>query len=161
MKEVQLTQGYVALVDDEDFESVSKHCWHIRKSSNGRTVYARAYLQPSAVSKKQTAMHQYLTGKVDMDHKDGNGLNNQRSNLRVATRSQQVANGSLRNTNTSGFKGVSWHKQVNLWRAYIVVGAKQKHLGCYTSKEEAAKAYDVAALQIFGEFAKLNYPSPA
>ena len=156
MKEVKLTQGYVALVDDEDFERVTLHKWHAIKSTNGRTVYAR-----TRIGKTYPRMHQFLTNELDTDHHDGNGLNNQRNNLRKATRSQQVANGSIRNTNTSGFKGVSWHKQINLWRAYIVVGAKQKHLGCYANREEAARAYDVAALQIFGEFAKLNYPSPA
>lgn len=159
MKEVQLTQGYIALVDDEDYERVSKYSWHIHRSHNHKTVYARAYL--SKTSTKQTVMHQFLTGKLDIDHKDNNGLNNQRNNLRVATRSQQVANAGPRNTNKCGLKGVSWHKQARKWRAVIMVGAKQKYLGCYVDKEEAARAYDTAATQVFGEFAKLNYPSPA
>lgn len=93
-----------------------------------------------------------------LDHIDGNTWNNRLSNLREATTSQNLANSKTFETNTSGYKGVCWHKQHQKWRAYIVVSKKQHHLGLFTELHDAARAYRDAALKYFGEFARHNHP---
>lgn len=100
----------------------------------------------------------YMTGawpQFEIDHEDTNRANNRWSNLRPATRSQNAANTSLRSTNTSGCKGVSFYKPYNKWRAYITVAGKHKGLGYFDSKEKAAEAYTNAANDLHGEFARL------
>ncbi len=92
------------------------------------------------------------------DHIDGNGLNNRRSNLRPASNSQQVANQGVRSDNTSGYKGVTWREDRGKWEAKIQSGGKRRCLGLFDDKIEAAKVYDHAALEAFGEFAVLNFP---
>lgn len=92
-----------------------------------------------------------------IDHKNGNGLDNRLKNLRIATESENSRNQNKRRTNKSGFKGVSWGTRDNKWRSYITINGKFKSLGYYSSKEDAAKAYDKAAIKYFGEFAKTNY----
>jgi len=94
---------------------------------------------------------------VWVDHKDGNGLNNRKANLRLCTNSQNQANrnGTQRN-NTSGFNGVTWSKHDKKWRAKIMLNKKRVHLGGYYTAAEAANAYDKAAIKLFGEFARVN-----
>lgn len=104
-------------------------------------------------------MHNLLLGRVDgfeVDHCDQNGLNNQRSNLRRSTRSQNRANVSLRKDNKSGFKGVCFSERLGKWRAYIQVDGRWKQIGVFANKKEAAKAYNKEAVKHFGEFAWLN-----
>jgi AP2 domain-containing protein len=94
-----------------------------------------------------------------VDHADGNGLNNQRWNLRVATKRQQQANrGKQRNGRTSQYKGVFWDKSRERWSATIHYDHKTRYLGRYRDEEDAAHAYDLAALESFGSFARLNFP---
>lgn len=88
----------------------------------------------------------------EVDHKNGNGLDNRKCNLRIATSSQNKANTKIRRDNTSGFKGVIWHKASNKWMARVA----DKYLGLFRSKYEAAKAYNQKAKEMFGEFARLN-----
>lgn len=90
------------------------------------------------------------------DHKDGDGLNNQRSNLRVCTIQQNNRNQRPRKGCSSSYKGVCYHKQIKRWRAYIDVDRKRINLGCYGDELSAAKAYNQEAQNLFGEFAKLN-----
>lgn len=150
-------QGQVALVDDEDFEFLlSFENWFAQLDL--KTIYARTKIKGRA-----TPMHRLIVERVlryfkgDVDHKDRNGLNNQRSNLRVATASQNAANSSLRETNISGFKGVSWSKATGKWRAQIGINGTHFHLGCFNDPIEAAKAYDCAAYSTWKEFAWLNF----
>ena len=89
------------------------------------------------------------------DHKDGNGLNNAWSNIRIATHSQNGANSKIKSNNSSGFKGVSRTKNGKRWRTYITLNGKQKNLGVFDTAEEASINYELAALNIFGEFARL------
>lgn len=96
---------------------------------------------------------------VHIDHEDGEPLNCRRNNLRTATQSQNIANSKLKTTNKSGYKGVSWDKLRSKWRAQITVNYKSMYLGLFDDKEDAARAYDEAALKHFGEFARLNFPN--
>ena len=93
---------------------------------------------------------------IEIDHKNGNRLDNRISNLRLANRTQNAVWSKLRKNNTSGFRGVRWMPNRQKWVARIKVNYRYIHLGCYTNKEQAAKAYDCAAKKHFGEFAKTN-----
>jgi hypothetical protein len=141
-------------ISPEDYPLVKEHAWCAGGGGKGRrTLYAKTRISDS----KQIRMHQLILGVSNVDHRDNDGLNNRRGNLRISTQSQNVANAAARKTNKSGFKGVSWHSSNNLWRAVIMVHGKQKYLGQYADKVEAAKAYDEAALKFFGEFANTNF----
>jgi len=166
MKEIQLTKGFVALVDDEDYERINAFKWYA-KHINGQKHNAKIYGQrvsPKQVPSRETiAMHRFVMGctKGDgttIDHKDRNGLNNQRDNLRIATHSQNGQNRGKTSQNTSGFKGVCWNKVVNKWQAFIYHKKKYKCLGYFEDITKAAEAYDRAAILHFGEYAKLNFP---
>lgn len=103
-------------------------------------------------------MHKLITGFAETDHKDHDGLNNQRLNLRDATRSQNHANQQPQIKGSSRFKGVYWHKMGRKWLAQIVIKGHRHYLGLYVLEEDAARAYDQAALEAFGEYACLNPP---
>jgi hypothetical protein len=106
-------------------------------------------------------MHRLITGApagVEVDHRNGNGLDNRRSNLRLATTSQNQGNQRLSRANTSGFKGVHWDKHRAKWKASIAGDNNDKHLGHFTDPSEAAHAYDSAARLRFGRFASVNFP---
>ncbi len=146
---VPLTQGKTAIVDAED----APFNWHAQR--NKRTFYAvRGERQPSGTV-YMFRMHTELVGK-DVDHEDCNGLNNRRHNLRSANLIQQCQNRQRRSDNTSGFKGVSFHKK--RWASRISINGKRIGLGYHVVAEDAARAYDEAAREHFGEFARLNFP---
>lgn len=156
MKTIALTQGRVALVDDADFERLNQWTWCAWKHRN--TFYAQRARRVSEGKSGVVFMHQEVCCK-GADHKNGNGLDNRRSNLRPCTASQNSANQPLQKGNRSGFKGVSWQGgRLNKWTAQVQVLGKKIHLGCYSDKEDAARAYDAAAREHFGEFAQLNFP---
>lgn len=96
-----------------------------------------------------------IKGK-QIDHRDGNGLNNQIENLRLVNNQQNNCNKNKQINNSSGYKSVSWSKIANKWRAYIVLNKQQIHLGYFTEIIDAANAYNIAAIKYHGEFAKLN-----
>lgn len=156
--EVPLTRGAVAIVDLADAESVSQWSWSLWSIRNKQ--YARANVGLNNGTRRYVAMHFYLIGQKDMevDHANGDGLDNRRSNLRVCTHQQNMRNMTRLVTGSSPFKGVSWFRRDQCWRAYIVSDAKQKHLGYFVDEIEAARAYDKAAREFFGEFALLNFP---
>ena len=154
MKTIPLTQGHVALVDDEDFEGLSRYNWHARKDK--QTFYAARGTLRGGVA-RTIMMHVAISGIKNVDHIDGNGLNNQRSNLRPASASQQAANRKKSNRNSSKYKGVSWNKRLKKWMAQIKPpNKKQIYLGLFDNEELAARAYNQAAIEHFGDFAKLN-----
>lgn len=156
MKEIPLTQGKAAIVDDEDFEWLSQWKWSARKD---RSIWYAVRWQKGRMNGKRILllMHREILHPpigMETDHKDGNGLNNQRSNLRTATNSQNQQNAKHRK-GLSTFKGVSWH--VGKWQSQIRVEGKRLHLGRFSSETEAAFAYDQAAKRYFGEFARTNF----
>lgn len=163
MKEIQLSRGLVALVDDCDFEYLNQFVWWAIHPSARAWYAVRAYRDENS-ERKFIYMHREIWGvtdpAVEIDHNDHGefgGLDNRRENLRVATSSEQKRNQRVRlGPKSSRFKGVGWHTQRLKWRAYIVVDGRQKSLGLYLSEEDAALAYNRAALEVFGEFAHLN-----
>lgn len=155
MKEIELTQGYKALVDDEDFERVNSFKWHVHfKSKERKCPYAQHTYSENG-KKKTVDMHRVvlnLSGSAQVDHEDRNGLNNQRRNLRAATHSQNQHNKSTPRNNTSGHKGVSWKKDVGKWQVRIMLNSKHMHIGVYTEKQDACDAANAATLKHHGEF---------
>ena len=164
-REIPLTQGYVAIVDDEDYEWLAARSWHIQKSQRRKDGSMRLYAAGYELVDGRTkvpSMHRVILGAprgLMVDHKNGNGLDNRRENLRIATGSQNNANAPKRANCSSRFKGVSWFKNLQRWNAKIKINGRLKHLGYFTDEREAARAYDAAALEHFGEFARLNFPS--
>ena len=157
---IQLSQGKVALVDDDDYDAVSRYRWHPYRAGDkrSRTFYAKREFRADG-RRVRVLMHQFLTGLRGIDHADGNGLNNQRSNLRIASNSQQTANqAKYDGAWTSQYKGVWWAKDKKRWRARIMREGKHRHIGYFRNEVDAAKAYDVVAAELFGEFARLNFP---
>lgn len=152
---VPLTQGQTAVVDAEDYEMVSQHNWFAAKV-NRSGFYALRY---QTENRQPLAMHRSLMGvtsPISIDHVDGDTLNNRRSNLRICTNQQNQWNQKPRAGGSSKFKGVC---RVNgKWHAGIQVSMVQIGLGRFTDESDAARAYDRAALENFGEFAWLNFP---
>lgn len=160
MKEIKLTQGKVALVDDEDFEYLSQFKWQYNKNCTV-SGYARRNVRVNG-KVKSIPMHREILGlgwgnKTKVDHKDRNGLNNQKSNLRHATVTQNNCNRRLHNKHK--YRGVTFIKNggyISKWRASIVKDGRRIPLGHYKTVEEAALAYNEAAKKYQGEFAVLN-----
>jgi hypothetical protein len=154
VKEIPLTQGKVALVDDEDFERVNRFKWCATKSKYSH--YARRTL-------KSISMHRMIISApsgFDVDHINGNGLDNRRENLRICTRSQNQWNMNNVRKGSSNYKGVSWNKCALKWAAIIQKNYKTYFLGYFESEIEAAENYDAKARELFGPFAKTNFPMP-
>ena len=152
MKEIPLTKNTVALVDDEDYERLSKFKWH---NNNG---YAKRNMPILNSSNYYTFMHWEVLGCPGtsvIDHIDGNKLNNSKSNLRVCTPQQNCWNINKGIRAASGYRGV--YRNGSKWHARIKHNGKVKHLGNFNTPEEAAMTYDVAALEYRGDFAQLNY----
>lgn len=159
MKEIPLTDGKVALVDNADFEWLNQWKWHVKKKKN--TFYAsRRKYQSDTRRYKTIYMHRQILGITDSkifgEHIDHNGLNNQRNNLRTATRAQNGMNRTAKVNGTSKYLGVSWDKSRNKWIAQIRTGNKVIKLGGYHSEKEAALEYNKAALEYHKEFANPN-----
>ena len=148
----------MAIVDDEDYETLSKFKWYFAADGYARRNRKRSDLN---ILCSQIYMHKVVSehsAKQMTDHADGNKLNNVRSNLRPCTRTQNFQNKKRPKNNTSGFKGVSLHKASGLWRASLYLNGRSAYDKCFKYKMDAAKAYDEAAKRLFGEFAKLNFP---
>jgi len=155
VKEIPLTQGFVALVDDEDYARLAAFKWHAARCRDGR-VYAGRWNPDLG---RNTRMHREISGWDLTDHADGDGLNNQRSNLRRCSASDNMRNRKVARTARSQYKGLSPGRGAR-WRAFIRAGGKQRCLGTFATQEDAARAYDAAARAAFGEYAALNFPEP-
>jgi len=155
MKEIKLANNKgIALVDDEDYELVSKYKWHMLSATRR---YARAAIKIETNKYIRTLMHKLIMDtKEHIDHIDSDGLNNQRSNLRIATQSNNMMNASKQNRGSSRHKGVCWQKKNNKWTAYITLNKIRYYLGIFIDENKAAEAYNIKAEELFGEYAKLN-----
>jgi hypothetical protein len=146
---IPLTRGLFATIDAADFERVSQFKW---QAMNSRDVFY-------AVNTGKVMMHRFILGLTpndpEVDHRNRNGLDNRRENLRLATRSQQMANRRLFTQTSTGYKGVA--RRGAKFAAYI--GARRMYLGLFPTAEAAALAYDAKAVELFGEFACLNLPA--
>jgi hypothetical protein len=152
---LQLTKGFNTLIDEEDFERVGRLKWIVQPSLH--VFYARRTERVGVNRRRLAILHRVLLDApkgMDVDHRNGDGLDNRKANLRLATHSQNHQNRRMRPKGRSRFKCVSL--QGNTWRAYISVAGRLKDLGRFTSEEDAARAYDVAAREHFGEFACTN-----
>jgi hypothetical protein len=156
-KEIQLTQGKVAIVDDEDYEYLNQWKWYANKLMG--KFYA---VRNNRINKKHVGsliMHRILmkTPKdLIVDHINGNTLDNRKCNLRNCTYSQNSQNQKISIKNTSGYKGVYYQKRDNNWRVIIKCNNIRIHIGIFECIIDAAKAYNAAALKYHGEFANLN-----
>lgn len=156
MKEIQLTGGYKTVVDDDDYEKFSKYRWYYQKI--GKVVYARGQDK----DKKFFYLHRSIMRNpkgVNVDHINRNGLDNRKSNLRIATKSQNGCNRGPDSDNTTGYKGVIFHK--GKWRkkrfiAQITKDKKIHRIGYFLTAKEAAIAWNKAAIKYHGEFAYQN-----
>lgn len=142
----------LVMVDDEDYNYLSKFNWHVSKDK-----CVASWL--GSKNNKRILIHRFIMNPPDnmeIDHIDGNRLNNQKSNLRLATSSQNKCNRGARKDCKSGYKGVSWHKQNNKWSVRIMTDGKYLSLGLYDDIKEAALAYNNASKKYHGEFAFMN-----
>lgn len=144
--EIKLTQGKSTIIDDEDFERVSKHKWHI-------TAYGYA-------KTNKVWLHRLIIncpkGKF-VDHINRDKLDNRKENLRICTYQNNLRNQNKRKACSSGFKGVSWDKQMKQWRVDITLNYKKIFIGLFKQENHAAMAYDINAKVLFGEFVKTNF----
>ena len=155
----QKASGRIALVDDADYDLVMQYRWNVLERDRPGHWPIGPYATSNLPDYGTTIlMHKLITGWPQTDHRDHNGLNNQRDNLRRATGSQNLQNTRKRAGASSSYKGVSWDKVNNKWLARICVSGKQCNLGRYIEEVDAARAYDAAAIDAFGEFAFLNFP---
>lgn len=166
MREIPLKSrkypGLVALVDDEDYDAAMQYRWYPVKR---HCRYGDEFYAYTVAEGKTTYLHNIICQLHGLpkspDHANRNGLDNQKANLRPASISQNGANQGLKSNNTSGYKGASRDRRSGRWAARIKVNYRNIHLGCYGTAEEAARAYDRAAVEYFGEYAWLNFPPEA
>lgn len=164
MKHIPLTQGKHALVDDIDYNYLNQWKWFCRYGYAIRMASQRNSPgnSPRNSPRKSLCMHRVVAKRAGIDcsqtidHINLDKLDNRRKSLRAATQAQQTMNVAARKDSTSGFKGVCYHKRNHKWLAQIAHNGKRHHLGLFTNKLEAAKAYNEAAIKYFGEFARLN-----
>lgn len=153
MRTIILTRGMEALVDDDDYDCLRRYSWYLEPGR--QTDYAAC-----KIDRRKESMHGFIAyvnnllivGEID--HIDRNGLNNQKTNFRSASSSQNKVNTGIRSTNTSGYKGVTWNRERQKWQ----VQACEVNLGRYTDIVEAALVYDGFMYKRFGDRAVLNFP---
>jgi hypothetical protein len=161
MKQVPITQGYFALVDEEDFGRVSKFKWTADVRKNG--VYVKRYMERNVDGKRVRSvlyLHHFvlgIQGGVLVDHVKGNPLDNRKKKLRVCTQAENARNAKIGRNNTHGYKGLVLRPS-GRWGCQLMFKGKHVCVGTFDTKEEAARAYDTKAKELFGEFANLNFP---
>lgn len=168
MREIPLTQGQVALVNDSDYEFLSQWKWYALKQRLGNFYAVRnspwEYREGENRKHFLILMHREILGlergdRRQGDHQNHNTLDNRRDNVRICTQQQNNMNQKPSLNTTSQFKGIHWYNHYKRWVASIRKDGKLKHLGYFDIEEDAALAYDKAAIREFGEFAHLNFPT--
>lgn len=158
VKEIQLTQGYVALVDDEWYDRLSQYKWRAKVKADGK-VYAQCNMTGADGRRRVVLMHRLITGAPDgayVDHLNHLTLDNTIKNLHVCPPEYNNHNQMTRKDNTSGYKGVTFYPHLGKWGARIAVAGKRIFLGTFSTKEEAARAYNEAAKKYYGNYALPN-----
>lgn len=158
MKQIPLTQGKFALVDDEDYDFLMQWKWHINKG--GYAVRIKHLKKTNNYcERKAFYMHREIMKTPDglyTDHINGSGIDNRKENLRVCSNRENSYNSSSHKGTSSKFKGVSWYKRDKKWQVQISLNGKQTLVGRFFSEEDAARAYNSMALKFYGTFARLN-----
>lgn len=153
---VPLTRGYEAVIDATDVYLVAGRNWSAATTPRRKAVYAvRVEVQDGR--EKMLLLHRVIAGTADnqhTDHKDGDGLNNRRSNLRTCTQAENNRNTGIRKDNTSGFKGVFFNKRTQKWRAEIMANGQRIGLGQFATADLAHMAYQTAAADLHGDFVR-------
>lgn len=152
MKKISLNRGEYTLVDDKDFDLVIKTRWYLHESKNGKK-----YAYANSGNKTSILLHRLIMNPprgLEVDHINGNGLDNRRKNLRICTHAENNRNKGLQSNNTSGYKGVSWN--MGQWCAQVYKNNKRVYSKRFKDIKEAAKAYNTQAIKYYGEFAVLN-----
>ncbi len=167
MKYIDLIGGRHAVIDDEDFDVVSKYKWRLHCTKIGTNwFYARTCIYTPIKNYKYIYLHRLVMNfpqkGIQVDHINGNKLDCRKANLRLATNAENSRNSVKPINNTSGYKGV-WKRTDNLnrkkmWVANVIINKKKYSMGCFYTAKEAALAYDKKASELFGEFARLNFP---
>ena len=153
MKKIKLTQGQVALVDNEDYECLNKLKWY---TMNNRNKIIPVCFE-NGIMKKMSRLIMYpIPDDLQIDHINGDPSDNRRSNLRLCTNQQNAQNRGAQANNKSGYKGVSWHKHSKKWQSQIKANDKVIPLGYFDDPIDAAKTYNEAAIKYHGEFARIN-----
>jgi hypothetical protein len=161
MKLIPLTQGKFAQIDDNDLRYLIQYDWYVTLNSGiwyamrSKSINGKRY---SILMHREIFLINNIKALYDIDHKDNDGLNNQKSNLRSATHSQNCLNRGLNKNNTSGYKGVDFHRATMKFRARIHYQNESIYLGLFYDSIDAAVEYDRYAKRLFKEFAWLNFP---
>ena len=152
MNKIELTKGKYALVDDEDYKELDKFNWWIITGYAARTKWVNG-------KNELILMHRLIANTpkgLDTDHINGNRLDNRRKNLRICDTSENTRNRGIDKNNTSGYRGVSWHKRIRKWQSRITVYGKFIQGGYFSDIKEAAKKYNELSIKYHGEFGYQN-----
>jgi hypothetical protein len=147
---IPLSSNKIALIDKEDYDKVKDYSWFAQYDEKGKRFYARTGTHGTKIR-----MHRLILDAKEsqiVDHKDHDGLNNRKNNLRLCEQSQNCMNKLYQSNNTSGYRGVSFHKGKNKYQATIMVKRKQIYLGSFDTAIEAFKVYQEKARELFGAF---------